>query len=154
MRYKVQGDNIDQGSKSANFFSERSGAVERFSQKSVERSGAVERFCRKNLERSGAVEPKFQKISIFLVFFMIFSRIIAQKVPKRSQITPHALARYFGIFLKNKQCNTRYISKNLRVYRSIGYLGPEPYSLIIFAVFFSEHRFYHIPKSKIASKFS
>jgi hypothetical protein len=50
---------LDQGSKSANFFSERSGAVERFSQKSVERSGAVERFSRKNLERSGAVERKF-----------------------------------------------------------------------------------------------
>ena len=48
----------------------------------------------------------------------------------------------------------RYLGLLLRVYRSIGYLGPEPYSLIIFAVFFSEHRFYPIPKSKIASKFS
>jgi hypothetical protein len=87
--------------------------VERFSQKSVERSGAVERFSRKNLERSGAVERKFQKISIFLVFFMNFSRIIAQKGPKRSQITPHALARCLGTFLKNIKCNTRYVSKNL-----------------------------------------
>ena len=87
--------------------------MERFSQKSVERSGAVERFSRKNLERSGAVERKFQKISIFLVFFMNFSRIIAQKGPKRSQITPHALARCLGTFLKNIKCNTRYVSKNL-----------------------------------------
>ena len=87
--------------------------MERFSQKSVERSGAVERFSRKNLERSGAVERKFQKISIFLVFFMNFSRIIAQKGPKRSQITPHALARCLGTFLKNIKYNTRYVSKNL-----------------------------------------
>ena len=74
-------------------FSERSGAVERYSQKTVER--------------------KFKKISIFLVFFMNFSRIIAQKGPKRSQITPHALARCLGTFLKNIKCNTRYVSKNL-----------------------------------------
>jgi hypothetical protein len=89
---------LSQGSKSAIFFSERSGAVERFSQKSVERSGAAERFSRKNLERSGAVERKFQKISISLVFFMNFSRIIAQGGPKRSHITPDALARFQAPF--------------------------------------------------------
>jgi hypothetical protein len=42
---------------------------------------------------SGAVERKFLKISIFLVFLMKFSRKFAQKGPKRSQITPDALAR-------------------------------------------------------------
>ena len=78
--------------------------MERYSQKKVERSGAVERFSRKNLERSGAVERKFQKISIFLVFFMNFSRIIAQEGPKRSHITPDALAGFQGTFLKNKNC--------------------------------------------------
>ena len=80
----------------------------------MERSGAVERFPRKNLERSGAVERKFQKNSIFLVFFMNFSRIIAQGGPKRSHITPDALARCLGTFLKNIKCRTRYVYKNLR----------------------------------------
>ena len=36
-------DHPDQGSKSAEFFLERSGAVERFLKKQVERSGAMER---------------------------------------------------------------------------------------------------------------
>ena len=68
------------------------------------------------------MERKFQKISIFLVFFMNFSRIIAQKGPKRSQITPHALARCLGTFLKNINCNTRHVSKNLSgaEYQKIG----------------------------------
>ena len=97
-KLKLSKSVVEQGSKSANFFIERSGAVERFSQKSVERSGAAERFSRKNLERSGAVERKFQKISISLVFFMNFSRIIAQGGPKRSHITPDALARFQAPF--------------------------------------------------------
>jgi hypothetical protein len=109
-----------QGSKSANFF--RSGAERWSGSRKNQWSGAVERFSRKKLERSGAVERKFQKISIFLVFFMNFSRIIAQKGPKRSQITPHALARCLGTFLKNIKCNTRYVSKNLSgaEYQKIG----------------------------------
>ena len=49
----------------------------------------------------------------FFGVFMNFSRIIAQKGPKRSQITPHAPARCLGTFLKNVKCNTRYVSKNL-----------------------------------------
>ena len=49
--YTLDVGSCDQGSKSAKFFSERSGAVERFSQKSVER------FPRKNLERSTGFEP-------------------------------------------------------------------------------------------------
>jgi serine/threonine protein kinase len=44
---------------------------------------------------------------------MKFSRIIAQGGPKRSHITPDALARCLGTFLKNIKCRTRYVSKNL-----------------------------------------
>ena len=64
---------FDQGSKSAIFF----------------RSGKI---------WSGAVERKFQKNSISLVFVMNFSRIIAQGGPKRSHITPDALARFLAPF--------------------------------------------------------
>ena len=78
------------------------------------RSGAVKRFSQKSVEQSGAVERKFQKNSIFLVFFMNFSRIIAQGGRKRSHITPDALARCLGTFLINLKCRTRYVSKNLR----------------------------------------
>jgi hypothetical protein len=48
------GGSLKQDSKSAKFFSEQSGALERFSQKTVEGSGALERFSRKIW--SGAVE--------------------------------------------------------------------------------------------------
>jgi len=44
---------------------------------------------------------------------MNFSRIIAQGGPKRSHITPDALERCLGTFLKNIKYRTRYVSKNL-----------------------------------------
>ena len=47
-------------------------------------------------ERSGGAE--ISENFDFLVFLMNFSRIIAQKGPKRSQITPHALAPCLGPF--------------------------------------------------------
>jgi len=49
-----------QGSKSAEYF--------------FERSGAVERSLRKSVERSGAVEREFTEILIFLKFFIFISR--------------------------------------------------------------------------------
>jgi hypothetical protein len=63
--------------------------VERFSQKYVERSGGA--VPSKNLERSGGAE--ISENFDFLVFFMKFSRKIAQKGLKRSLITADALAR-------------------------------------------------------------
>ena len=66
----------------------------------------------------------------------------------------HFAVFFYKFFIVRLDVNRFLFKIWLRVYRSIGYLGPEPYSLIIFAVFFSEYRFYHIPKSKIASKFS
>jgi hypothetical protein len=98
--------------------------AERFSQKTVERSGALKRFFRKKLERSGAVERKFRKFSIFCVFFMIFSRIIAQKGSKCSQITPDILARCLCTFLENIKCRPvmypkTYVERSGAVERSI-----------------------------------
>ena len=46
------------------------GAVKRYSQKTVELSS------RKNVERSGAVERKFQKITIFLLFFIFREKLL------------------------------------------------------------------------------
>jgi hypothetical protein len=86
--------------------------VKRFSQKSVDLSGAVERwsgYLEKNWSGKAEISENFD----FLTFFMNFSRIIAQGGTKRSHITPDALARCLGTFLKNIKYRTRYVSKNL-----------------------------------------
>ena len=93
-----------------NFF--RSGGAVLAKISVAERSGGAVTSKKFGAEKSGGAE--ISEIFDFLVFFMKFLRKIAQKGPKRSQITPDALARCLGTFLKNIKCKTRYVSKNLR----------------------------------------
>jgi hypothetical protein len=74
-------------------------------------SGAVERVCRKNRSVARRWSVIFKKFRFFLVFFMNFSRIIAQKGPKRAHITPDALTRCLGTVLKNIKCRARCVQK-------------------------------------------
>ena len=73
------------------FGAERSGGAVLAKISGAERSGGAVISKKFGAERSGGAEilENFD----FLVFFMKFSRKIAQKGPKRSQITPDALAR-------------------------------------------------------------
>jgi hypothetical protein len=93
-----------------NFF--RSGGAVLAKISVAERSGGAVTSKKFGAEKSGGAE--ISEIFDFLVFFMKFSRKIAQKGPNRSQITPGALARRcLGTFLKNIKCKTRFVSKNL-----------------------------------------
>ena len=85
--------------------------MKRFSQKSVERSGGAVFLKKFGAERSGGAEIS-ENFDFFGVFHEFFANYCS-KGTKRSQITPHALARCLGTFLKNIKYNTRYVSKNL-----------------------------------------